>query len=140
MNSNQEQPPEVFYKKHLCQGLFLNKVAGLGTATLLKKKLWHSCFPVNFAKLLRTPILKNICKRLLMSLSRQFCYLSIIYAVCHLYFKDWLLRQQILCKFSSCLLCEDLTENCLKLSVTETFTFSKSTIETLENVVKYIQS
>ena len=24
-------------------------------ATLLKKRLWHSCFPVNFAKFLRTP-------------------------------------------------------------------------------------
>ena len=24
-------------------------------ATLLKKRLWHRCFPVNFAKLLRTP-------------------------------------------------------------------------------------
>ena len=26
----------------------------LGPATLLKKRLWHSCFPMNFAKLLRT--------------------------------------------------------------------------------------
>ena len=26
-------------------------------ATLLKKSLWHSCFPVNFAKFLRTPFL-----------------------------------------------------------------------------------
>ena len=24
-------------------------------ATLLKKRLWHKCFPVNFAKFLRTP-------------------------------------------------------------------------------------
>ena len=30
---------------------FFNKVA----ATLLKKRLWHRCFPVNLAKLLRTP-------------------------------------------------------------------------------------
>ena len=34
---------------------FLNKVADLRSATLLKKRLWHSCFPVNFAKFLRTP-------------------------------------------------------------------------------------
>ena len=40
--------------KHLCQSLFFNKVAGLRPATLLKKKLWHRCFPVNFAKFLRT--------------------------------------------------------------------------------------
>ena len=34
-------------------GLFFNKVAGPGTATLLKKRLWHRCFPVNYAKFLR---------------------------------------------------------------------------------------
>ena len=30
---------------------------GLRSATLLKKRLWHRCFPVNFAKVLRTPFL-----------------------------------------------------------------------------------
>ena len=46
-----------FAGKHLCQGLFLNKVAGLRRyeKTLLKKRLWHRCFHVNFMKLLRTP-------------------------------------------------------------------------------------
>ena len=29
--------------------------AGLRPATLLKKRLWHRCFPVNLAKFLRTP-------------------------------------------------------------------------------------
>ena len=48
-----------FAGKHLCQGLFFNGFAGLGAATLLKKKLWHLCFPVNFAKFLRTPSLQN---------------------------------------------------------------------------------
>ena len=28
-------------------------------ATLLKKRLWHRCFPVNFAKFLRIPFLQN---------------------------------------------------------------------------------
>ena len=28
-----------------------------GVATLLKKTLWHKCFPVNFEKFLRTPFL-----------------------------------------------------------------------------------
>ena len=28
-------------------------------ATLLKKRLWHRCFPVNFATFLRTPVLQN---------------------------------------------------------------------------------
>ena len=32
-----------------------NKVAGLGLATLLKKRIWLRCFLVNFAKFLRTP-------------------------------------------------------------------------------------
>ena len=62
----QKQPPKVFYKKgvlrnfakftwkQLCQSFFFNKVAGLRPATLLKKRAWHSCFPVNFVKFLRT--------------------------------------------------------------------------------------
>ena len=44
-----------FTGKHMCQSLFFNKVAGLRPATLLKKRLWHKCFPVNFVKFLRTP-------------------------------------------------------------------------------------
>ena len=36
-----------FTGKHLCQNLFLNKVAGLRSANLLRKRLWHMCFPVN---------------------------------------------------------------------------------------------
>ena len=56
-----------FFGKHLCQGLFFNKVAGPGTATLLKKRLWHRCFPVNFAKFLRIPFSKNTSRRLLIS-------------------------------------------------------------------------
>ena len=43
-----------FTGKHLCQNLFSSKVTGLRPATLLKKGLWHGCFPVNFAKFLRT--------------------------------------------------------------------------------------
>ena len=44
-----------FTGKHLCQSIFLNKVAGIRPATLLKKRPWHRCFPVNFVKFLRTP-------------------------------------------------------------------------------------
>ena len=43
-----------FTGKHLCQSLFFNKVASLRPATLLKKRLWHRCFLVNFVKFLRT--------------------------------------------------------------------------------------
>ena len=44
-----------FTEKHLCQSLFFNKVAGLGPAILLKRWLWHKCFPMNFVKFSRTP-------------------------------------------------------------------------------------
>ena len=48
------------------QSLFFKKVAGLRPATLLKKRLWHRCFPANFAKFLRTCFLQNISWRLLL--------------------------------------------------------------------------
>ena len=63
----QKQPSEVFCKigvfrnfakltgKRMCQGLFFNKVPGLRPAIVFKKSLWHRCFPVSFAKFLRTP-------------------------------------------------------------------------------------
>ena len=63
--------PEVFCKKsaiknlakltgkYLCWILFFNKVAGLWPATILKKKLRHRFFAVNFAKFLRTSFLYN---------------------------------------------------------------------------------
>ena len=57
-----------FRGKHLCQSLFFNKVAGLRSATLLKKRLWHRCFPVNFAKFLKTPFSHNTSGRLLLLL------------------------------------------------------------------------
>ena len=52
--SLKKQPPEVFRP-----------------ATLLKKRLWHRCFPVNFVKFLRTPFLQNTSHRLLLSLERK---------------------------------------------------------------------
>ena len=55
-----------FTGKHLHQSLFFNKVAGLRPATLLKKMLWHRCFPLNFQKFLRTPFLQNTSGRLLL--------------------------------------------------------------------------
>ena len=55
-----------FTRNHLCQGLSFNKVAGLRSANLLKRDLWHMCFPVNFAKFLRTPFLQDTSGRLLL--------------------------------------------------------------------------
>ena len=48
-----------FTGNHLCQSLFFNKVTGVRCATLLKKRIWHRCFPVNFTKFLRTPFLQK---------------------------------------------------------------------------------
>ena len=55
-----------FTGKHLCQNLFFNKVASLRSATLLKRRLWRRCFPVSFAKFLRTPFFKEHLRRLLL--------------------------------------------------------------------------
>ena len=44
--------PEVFCKKCVLRNF--------AKESLLKKRLWHRCFPVNFAKFIRTPFLKNI--------------------------------------------------------------------------------
>ena len=46
-----------FTRKHLRQSLPLIQ--------FIKKRLQHKCFPVRSAKVLRTPILQNICERLL---------------------------------------------------------------------------
>ena len=63
-----------FTGKHLCQGPFFNKFAGLRPATLFKRKLLHSCFPGNFAKFSRTPFLQNTSGQLLL---------------CFMEFSDW---------------------------------------------------
>ena len=54
------------------KGVLTNSTKFTGTqlclrpVTLLKKRLWDSCFPVNFAKFLRTPFLQNTSGRLLL--------------------------------------------------------------------------
>ena len=70
-----------FTGKHLCQSLFFNKVAG--QVFLLKKRLWHRCFPANFVKFLRTPFLQNTSGRLLLNIWNQYlCWIS-IHALCY---------------------------------------------------------
>ena len=79
----QKQPPEVFYKKscsenvaifsgkHLRWSLFLTKLQA-HACNFIKKRLQHRCFPVNIAKFLREPTLKNICERLLLYFTTVF--------------------------------------------------------------------
>ena len=81
--SNKEQPLEMFCKKyflrnfaeftgkHLCQSLFFNKVSSLRSGTLIKKRVWHWCFPVKFAKILRTLLWQNTSGRLLLHMDSK---------------------------------------------------------------------
>ena len=54
--------PEVFCKKDVLG----NFAKFTGKATLLKKRLWHRCFPLNFMKFLRTPFLTEHLRWLLL--------------------------------------------------------------------------
>ena len=57
----------LFWKKKLMFACEL--VSWLSPATLLKKRLWHRCFPVSFSKFLRTPFSQNTSELLLLKLS-----------------------------------------------------------------------
>ena len=66
-----KQPLEGFCKKSVLKKFrkihlktpalepLFNRVSGLRPPTLLKKRLQHSCFQVNFVKFLKTPFLQN---------------------------------------------------------------------------------
>ena len=58
----QVKPPEVFCKKRCSQNfrkIHRKTTVPVACNIILKKRLWHRCFPVNFAKFLRTPLLQN---------------------------------------------------------------------------------
>ena len=73
----QKQPPGMFCKgvlrnfvkfigKRMWLSALFNKVAGLRSATFLKMRLWHRCFPANFSKFLRRSFFQNTFGRLLL--------------------------------------------------------------------------
>ena len=66
----------TFTGKHLCQGLFFNKVAGLRPATLFKKRPWQRFFPVNVAKFIRTPFFAEYLRYLLLSDRKSYIWLQ----------------------------------------------------------------
>ena len=74
-----------FTGKHMCQNLFFNRVTGPRPVTLVKKRLWHRCFPVNFAKFLRTRFLLNTSGRLLFSFSQQHFF----------YWRCWSIKKHV---------------------------------------------
>ena len=55
----------MFTRKKLCRSLF--------SSTLLKKRLYHRCFPINIAKFLRTAFFIEHLYRLLLPISLTFC-------------------------------------------------------------------
>ena len=79
----------IFTGKHLLFESLFKKVADLKPCNFIKKKLQHRCFSVNIAEFLRTPILKNICERLLLSipisgqcahdLQKAFCCFQVVW-------------------------------------------------------------
>ena len=87
------QPPHEFYKKVVLKhfAIFIeplfNKVAGLHGYNFIKKRLECRFFPVNIAKFLRTPILKNICERILLIMAIWLCFLR--------RFAIWIRRNQL---------------------------------------------
>ena len=48
-----------FTRKHLWQSLIFSEVSGLRLASLLKKGLWHECFPLNFTKFAKANFFKE---------------------------------------------------------------------------------
>ena len=62
-----------FGRKDLCQSLCFNKAAGHRPATLLKRRLWYRCFPVNFVKFLQISFLREHLRWLLLFSDRFQC-------------------------------------------------------------------
>ena len=85
LSITQKHPLEVFYVKRCSfTKFFFNKVAGLKPATLLKKRLWHRCFPENCVKFLWAAFLHNTSGRLLLiiaSSNHLVCYSKMTFLV-----------------------------------------------------------
>ena len=83
---SQKQSRKMFLKNlqnsqenTLCQCLFFKEVAGFRPVTLLKKRLWRRCFPVNFANFVGAPFLQNASGRLpLQSLSLEISLMHVL--------------------------------------------------------------
>ena len=91
-------------QENTCARGFFNKGSSLRPATLLKKRRWYRCFPVNFVKFPRTPFLQNTSERLLLNVGYLSKSISWNYFMFHemtlkLYFMKCLER-----KISQCIL------------------------------------
>ena len=65
--------------EHFSSGCFCLWISEAAPATLLKKRLWHRCFPVNFAKFRRTSFSQNTSGWLVLAICKknpiQTCFL-----------------------------------------------------------------
>ena len=89
--------PEVFCRKGVLRNFakFTERYLrqSLRPATLLKKRVWHSCFPLNFEKFLRTLFSQNTSGGLLLLL--EFFFLKAFATLRH-YKEKWKLRENCL--------------------------------------------
>ena len=79
-----EQPPEVFHKIRFSKKFRkIYRKIGLRAATLLKKRLQHRRFLVNFANFFRIPILQNDSGTTASICHKGSCYFCETKAVLH---------------------------------------------------------
>ena len=67
------------------------KLPALGLQLYYKKRLWHSCFPVNFAKFLRTPFFTEHLRTTASILfpSKLMCFISFVLVTYSKIFSIW---------------------------------------------------
>ena len=58
-----------FARQHLWQSLFFDKIRCCRSATSLKTRLQHRCFPVNFVKFVKIPFLQIATERMLLNIA-----------------------------------------------------------------------
>ena len=89
----QKVRPEIFYKIDVLKHFRSSRPVRLRPATLLKMRLWHRCFPVNFAKFLRTSYF-----------TEHLWWLLLTFCKIHRKYRCWSL---FLIKVFSCKFCEN---------------------------------
>ena len=83
--SFQKQPPEVFCKEGVLRIFKIHWKTPAPVSFLIKleaapkKRLWHRCFPVNFAKFLWAPFSQNTSGWLLQSFEEGNLYLTSVF-------------------------------------------------------------
>ena len=74
----QKVRPEVFHKTDVSKHFRSSRPFRLRSATLLKMRLWHRCFPMNFVKFLRMPYF-----------TEQFRWLLLTFRKIHRKYRCW---------------------------------------------------